>query len=204
MIKRNKTHTSIRGKPTHKKKSAIAVSAVLLVTLLLTLYFIQNINNSAAGNTVHSNVINGLQLSMTLNANTRVFKQGSEIYVTVTLTNTGHKALTVFSNNAFNNSYLYNAYLGFDVRNSENDSVWTETGTGNYNGTVTLDPQKSVNDTFNWNTGSYRSTPQASTGVYQLAGFYETDTNLIATSRLQTAPLNITIVEASSPTPLQN
>ena len=70
-------------------------------------------------------------------------------------------------------------------------------GTGNYNGAVTLDPQKSVNDTFNWNTGSYRSTPQASTGVYQLVGFYETDNNLIATSRLQTVPINITIVKGS-------
>jgi Flp pilus assembly protein TadG len=180
----------------HKKKLAVLAFAVILVTLLVSLYFF-NIYGTP-GNTVKSSVENdGLQVSLTLNSKTTTYKQGAEIYVTVTLTNTGHKALTVFSNNAFNNSYLYDAYLGFDVRNSENDSVWTETGTGNYNGTVTLDPQKSVNDTFNWNTGSYRSTPQASTGVYQLAGFYETDNNLIATSRLQTAPLNISIVKGS-------
>ena len=182
----------------HKKKLVIVAFAVMLVILLLSLYYFQNIYHNTTGNTVKSSGNNdGLQVSLTLNSKTTTYKQGAEIYVTVTLTNTGHKALTVFSNNAFNNSYLYNAYLGFDVRNSENDSVWTEVGTGNYNGAVTLDPQKSVNDTFNWNTGSYRSTPQASTGVYQIAGFYETDNNLIATSRFQTAPLNITIVQGS-------
>jgi hypothetical protein len=181
----------------HKKKLAIVAFAVMLIILLLSLYYFQNIYHNTAGNTVQSSVNNdGLQVSLTLNSKTTTYKQGAEIYVTVTLTNTGHKALTIFSNNAFNNSYLYNAYLGFDVRNSENVSVWGE-GTGNYNGAVTLDPQKSVNDTFNWNTGSYRSTPQASTGVYQLAGFYETDNNLIATSRLQTVPINITIVKGS-------
>ncbi len=180
----------------YKKKLAVMAFAVILATLLASLYFF-NIYGTAV-NTVKSSVNNdGLQVFLTLNSESTTYKQGAEIYVTVTLTNTGHKALTVFSNNAFNNSYLCDAYLGFDVRNSENDSVWTEDGTGNYNGAVTLDPQKSVNDTFNWNTGSYRSTPQASTGVYQLAGFYETDNNLIATSRLQTVPINIIIVNGS-------
>ncbi len=177
----------------YKKKSVIVAFAVILAILLVTLYFVQNIYFSSAGSTAQSGVMDGLQVSLTLNSKTTTYKQGAEIYVTVTLTNTCHKVLTVFSHNAFNNSYLYNAYLGFDVRNSENDSVWTEDGTGNHNGAVTLHPQKSVNDTFNWNTGSYLSTPQASTGVYQLVGFYETDNNLIATSRLQTVPLNITI-----------
>jgi hypothetical protein len=60
---------------------------------------------------------------------------------------------------------------------------------------VTLATQKSVNDTFNWNTGPYRYTPQMSTGVYQLVGFFVTENNF--TSRFQTAPLNITIVNGS-------
>ncbi len=175
----------------NKKKLVIVAFAVILVTLFLSLYFYYG----TFGITAQSGVNDGLQVSLTLNSKTTTYKQGSEIYVTVALTNTGHKDLTVFSDNSFNNSYIYNAYLGFDVRNSENVSIWTEFGSGNYNGNVTLAPQKSVNDTFNWNTGSYRSTPQASTGVYQLTGFYETDNNLTITSRLQTAPINITIIK---------
>jgi hypothetical protein len=138
----------------HKKKLVIAV-AVMIVILLLSLYYFQNIYHDTAGNTAKSSINNDLQLSMTLDANTRIFKQGSEIYVTVALTNIGHKALNV----SFDNSYL-----GFDVRNSENVSLWTEEGTGQgqFAGTVTLTPQRSVNDTFNWNTGYYRSMPQAS------------------------------------------
>ena len=102
----------------YKKKLAVVAFAVILATLLAFSYFF-NIYGTAV-NTTKSSVNNdGLQVSLTLNSKTTTYKQGAEIYVTVTLTNTGHKALTVFSNNSFNNSYLYNAYLGFDVRNSE-------------------------------------------------------------------------------------
>jgi hypothetical protein len=175
----------------NKKKLVIVAFAVILVTLFLSLYFYYG----TAGITAQSSVNDGLQVSLSLNSKTTTYKQGSEIYVTVTLTNIGHKDLTIFSDNSFNNSYLYNAFLGFDVRNSENVSVWTESGTGNYSGVVTLAPQKNVNETFNWNTGPYRSMPSAATGVYHFIGFYETDNNLTLTSRFQTAPINITIIK---------
>jgi len=169
----------------HKKKLVIVAFAVMLVILLLSLYYIQNIYHNTAGNTVQGKVNNDLQLSMTLNANSRTFKQGSEIFVTVTLTNIGHKALNV--------TFDANSYLGFDVRNSENVSVWTEEE-GNTT-VVTLAPQRSVNDTFNWYTGNYRYATQAPLGVYQLVGFFVAENNF--TNRFQTAPVNITIVQGS-------
>jgi uncharacterized membrane protein len=101
-----------------KKKLVITTLAVILVTMFITLYFFENFYHNTAGNNAQSVVNNNLQVSLTLNANTRTYKQGSEIYVTVALTNIGHKTLNV--------SLDSNSYLGFDVRNSENVSVWTE------------------------------------------------------------------------------
>ena len=76
----------------HKKKLVIVAFAVMLVILLLSLYYFQNIYDNTSGNTVQSSVNNdGLQVSLTLNSKTTTYKQGAEIYVTVTLTNTGHE-----------------------------------------------------------------------------------------------------------------
>jgi len=166
-----------------EKKLVIVASAVILVTLIS--FFCDNFYYSTAGNTVQSSVENGLQVFLTLDPDTTTYKQGAEVFATVTLTNIGHKALNVSFDPA-------NTYLGLDVRNSENVSVWTE---GGNSGVLTVAPQRSVNDAFNWNTGSYYSMPQASIGVYQLFGFLVTDNNF--TSRFQTAPLNIAIVEGS-------
>jgi hypothetical protein len=113
--------------------------------------------------------------------------------VTVALTNVGHQALNI----SFDDSYLC-----FEVRNSENVSIWIEESPVKSAGTVTLAPQRSVNDTLAWNTGSYRYTPAAPIGVYQFIGFLVrglTEPN--STRSFQTAPLNVTIVKGSSPTP---
>ena len=174
----------------HKKELTVIAFAVILVTMLLTLYFVQNVNYTNAGNTTKSSVNNGLQLSLTLNAKTTTYEQGAEIYVTVALTNMGNKALNL----SFNNSYLC-----FDVRNSGNVSVYGEESPVQPNGTLTLAPQRSVSDILNWNTGPYRYTPSASTGVYQIVGYFATDFN--STRYFQTVPLNITIINSSTPTP---
>jgi hypothetical protein len=173
----------------HKKELTIITFALILVTLLLSIYFMQNIYHDGAKSTTRSSVINGLQLSLTLDAKTTTYKQGQVINVTVALTNVGQKAMNV----SFNNSYL-----GFEVRNSENVTVWEEESPLQPTGTLILAPQKSVNDVLIWNTGSYRNQPQASIGVYQFVGFLVigfTEPN--STRSFQTAPLNITITKLS-------
>jgi hypothetical protein len=172
-----------------KKELAIIAFAVILITVLLTVYFIQNINNNT-DSTTHSSVINGIQLSLTLDAKTTTYKQGEVINVTVTLTNIGNKAL---------NLSFINSYLCFDVRNSENISVYGEESPVQPNGTLTLAPQRSVSDILNWNTGPYRYGSPASIGVYQIVGYFSTDFN--STRYFQTEPLNITITNGSTPTP---
>jgi hypothetical protein len=172
-----------------KKESVILVSAVLLVTLLITLYFIQNTDFSTDGSIAHSSVINGFQLSLTLGAKTTTYRQGVGINVTLALTNVSHQALNV----SFDASY---PYLSFDVRDYNNSLVFSADDYGKFTGNITLAPDRSINDTFNWDTG-YRNmvTPF---GEYQIVGFFVTEPN--GTSGFQTAPLNITVVETPSPT----
>ena len=178
------------GNTLRKRGLAIIVFAVILVTLLLTVYFFQNINSNNANITPHSSVINGLQLSLTLDAKTTTYKQGEVINATVSLTNIGNKALNL----SFSNSYLC-----FDVRNSENISVYGEDSPIQPNGTLTLTQQKSVSDVLSWNTGPYRYGSPASVGGYQIVGYFSTDFN--STRYFQTEPLNITITNGSTPSP---
>lgn len=167
----------------HKKETVIVVSAVLLVTLLLALYFIQNISFRT-----DSSVINGLQLSLTLGAKTTTYKQGANINMTLALTNVSHEALNV--------SFDTPNSLSIDVRDVNNSLVFAEDDGGKFTGNMTLAPDRSIKETFNWPTG-YRSFVPV--GEYQIVGFFGPEFN--TTSGFQTAPLNITIVEAPSPTP---
>jgi hypothetical protein len=173
----------------HKKQLTIIAFAVILITVLLTVYLVQNINYNANSST-QSGAINGLKLSLTLDSKTATYKQGQAINVTVALTNISNKALNL----SFSNSYLC-----FDVRNSENISVYGQDSPIQPNGILTLAPQRSVSDILNWNTGPYRYGSPASIGVYQIVGYFSTDFN--STRYFQTAPLNITITNGSTPTP---
>ena len=175
----------------HKKETVIVVSAVLLVTLLLTLYLVQNIYYNTAAPTVHSSTINGLQLSLTLDAKTTTYKQGANINMTLALTNVSHQSLNVSFNTP--NS------LSFDVRDVNNSLVFTEDDGGKFTGNITLATDGSIKDTFNWPTGYRTLVP---VGEYQIVGFFGAEFNNTGSFHsFQTAPLNITIVEASSPTP---
>ena len=172
----------------HKKESVIVVSAVLLVTLLLTLYVIQNILNNTAAPAVKNNAINGLQLSLTLGAKTTTFKQGADINMTLALTNV--------SNQPLNFSFDTPNSLSIDVRDFNNSLVFSEDNGGKFTGNITLAPDRSIEEPFNWATGYRGFVP---VGEYHLVGFFGPEFN--STSGLQTAPLNIAIVEAPSPTP---
>ena len=71
----------------YKKKLAVVAFAVILATLLVSLYFFLIFMVRGTVNTTKSSVNNdGLQVSLTLNSKTTTYKQGAEIYVTVTLT----------------------------------------------------------------------------------------------------------------------
>ena len=110
--------------------------------------------------------------------------------MTLALTNVSHQALNV----SFDASY---PYLSFDVRDNNNSLVLSADDYGKFRN-ITLAPGRSINDTFYWDTG-YRNmvTP---VGEYQIVGFFVTEPN--STSGFQTAPLNITIVKGSQPTPI--
>ena len=150
----------------HKKESVIVVSAVLLVTLLLTLYFIQNIYYSTAGSIVHSSVINGLQLSLTLGAKTTTYRQGADINMTLALINVSHQALNV----SFDTP---NPYFSFDIHDYKNSLVFSANDYGKFTGNITLAPERSINETFYWDT-AYRNN-QVPVGEYQIVGFFVTE-----------------------------
>ena len=171
----------------HKKETVIVVSAVLLVTLLLTLYLVQNIYYNNAAPAVHSSTINGLQLSLTLDAKTTTNKQGANINMTLALTNVSHQTLNV--------SFDTPNSLSFEVRDANSSLVFTEDDGGKFTGNITLPLDKSIKDTLNWATGYRTYVP---VGEYKIVGFFGPEFN--NASSFQTAPLNITIVEAPSPT----
>ncbi len=171
----------------HKKETAIVVSAVLLATLLLTFYLVQNIYCNTAPS-VHSSTINGLQLSLTLGAKTATYRQGADINMTLALTNVSHQALNV--------SFDTPNSLSLDIRDINNSLVFSEDDGGKFTGNITFAPDRSVKETFNWATDYRNLVP---VGEYQIVGFFSPEFNY--TSGFQTTPLNITIVEAPSPTP---
>ena len=168
----------------HKRKLIIVAFAALLVIVLLTIYFIQNTYSSPS---THSNVINGLQLSLTLGAKTTTYKQGQTLNVTLALTNVGHQSINV----SFD---IPNPYFSFDVRDNKNNLVFTAEDSGEFNGTMTFGPERSIIETFYWDT-AYRNN-QVPVGVYQIVGFLVTENN--GTSGFQTPPLNIIIVKGVS------
>jgi hypothetical protein len=159
---------------------------VLLVTLLLTLYLVQNIYYAAPA--VHSSTINGLQLSLTLGAKTTTYRQGASINMTLALTNVSHQTL--------NASFDTPNSLSIDVRDVNNSLVFSEDDGGKFTGKLTFAPDRSIGEPFIWDTGYRTYVP---VGEYQIVGFFGPEFNY--TSGFQTAPLNITIVKGSSPTP---
>jgi hypothetical protein len=161
---------------------------LILVTLTLTLYLVQNTYYNTAAPTVLSDTINGFQLSLTLDAKTTTYKQGETVNVTLALTNVSHQALNV--------SFVTPNSLSLDVRDVNNSLVFTEDDGGNFIGNITFTPDGSIKENFNWATGYRTLVP---IGEYQIVGFFGPEFN--STSVFQIAPLKITIIEAPSPTP---
>ncbi len=171
----------------YRKKIVVVAFAVLLIAVLFALYFVPSIYHNNASS-VYSATVNGLQLSLTLDAKTATYKQGANINMTLALTNVSHQALN-FSFDTPNS-------LSIDIRDVNNSLVFTEDDGGKFTGNMTLASDQSIKETFNWATGYRTYIP---VGEYQIVGFFGLEFN--STHTLQTAPLNITIVENPSPTP---
>jgi hypothetical protein len=158
---------------------------VLVVTLLLALYFIEDFYYSTTG-TAQSSVNNGLRLFLSLAPKTTTFAQGQAINVTLALTNINNEALNL-------SSITPQRYLSFEVRDNSSNLVFTSEDSGQLTDNLTLASGKSVSEIFYWDT-SYRY--PIATGVYQIVGFFGAESN--STSGLHTTPLYVTIVSASS------
>ena len=158
---------------------------MLVVTLLLTLYFIQGFYYSTTDSAL-SSVNIGLQLSLSLSPKSSTFVQGQAINVTLALTNINSKALNL-------SSIAPHPYLSFEVRDNSSKLVFTSEDTGQFTENVTLASERSISETFRWDT-SYRY--PITTGIYQIVGFFGAESN--STSGLHTTPLYVTIVSASS------
>jgi hypothetical protein len=170
-----------------RTKLVIVASAVLLVIVLLSVYFVQNIYSNN-GKTAYSTVINGLQLSVTVNETTH--RQGDNIYATLTLTNVNNK-------NVSTDFIDSGAYFELFVYNSENKfEAAKEDSGGLFKTPIMLSPNSSINKTFNWLTDAPYYYPKE--GTYQFVG-------LIAESSghsiFKTAPIYITLSKELTTTP---
>jgi hypothetical protein len=174
----------------YRKKLTIMALIVLVVTLLLALYFIEDFYCSTTG-TAQSSVNNGLRLFLSLAPKTTSFTQEQAINVTLALTNVNNEALNL-------SSIAPQPYLSFEVRDNSSNLVFTSEDSGQLTDNVTLASGKSVSKIFYWDTSYHYP---IATGVYQIVGFFGTESN--STSVLHTTPLYVTIVSAS-PTKASN
>jgi hypothetical protein len=167
-----------------RTKLIIVTSAVLLVIVLLSVYFVQNIysNNDK---TAYSNIVNGLRLSITVNETTH--RQGDNIYATLRLTNIGNQ-------NVSTRFIDTDAIFEFDVH-SQNHIESGSSETSQFRLPTTLAPNGSINKTINWLTDAPYYYPPA--GKYQFVGQI---TNSNHQTVFRTAPLKITLTTVTTPT----
>jgi hypothetical protein len=169
-----------------RTKLVIVISLILLLTLLTSVYFL-NIYSSN-GKTAYSTVTGGLQLSITVNETSHI--QGENIYATLILTNVENKNVST----AFIDS---GAYFELNVYNSKNKLEAAQMASGGlFKNTITLAPNSSINDTFNWLTDAPYYNPQE--GAYQFVGLI---TGSNHQTIFRTAPLDITLIKELTPTP---
>jgi hypothetical protein len=170
----------------HRNKIIVA-SAVLLVILLMTFYFVQN-NYSNTGRTVYSSVVNGLQLSLTLGAKAPTYIQGQVVNVTLALTN--------ISDQALNLSFISpDAYFDFSVYDNKGNFLIGQSDEGRFRMPIILTPGQSIKETFQWSSTGHRGW-EISDGVYQFVGIVGelNVTEITGKDVFRTAPLNITVV----------
>lgn len=169
-----------------RTKIVIVASSALLVIVLVSVYFVQNLYSNN-GKTVYSSVINGLQLSLTINETTH--RQGENIYVTLLLTNVDNKNVST----AFIDR---DASFELNIYDSKNEFEAAKID-GGFNKPITLAPKSSIAKTFNWLTDApYYHPPE---GVYHFVGLIKEDADDYTV--LGTAPLHVTLIKELVTTP---
>ncbi len=172
------------------RKLIVVLSTIFLVIILsFALYFVQNnyFSSSSADKTVAlSNVDQGLQLSVTLQANKTRFAQGEVVNMTFTLTNISNQTVNVINLNNF-------SFFNFYIYDNRNNLVGARNigAAGIQNITIHLAPKENYAENIQWRQGGFWDTnpPQLPIGLYHLNGFVDDN----ATYNLRTEPLNITI-----------
>ena len=174
----------------------IPLTILIIVALILTLQYaslLQNNNPSNTNSTVaRSEVDDGIQLSITLDANKTAFERGEKINVTFALTNTSNETKEFVLIDA------YPRIFNFYVFNSTNNDVFAYE-LGAYpaiNDTIPLGPKESYKDTFTWSQNRFWhiQPQQVPPGAYYIVGFVNNHNQ-----RTQmTEHLNVTITKEMS------
>jgi hypothetical protein len=166
----------------------VIVTISVLVIVIMSVYFVQNFLYPNNGKTAYSTVINGLQLSVTVNETAH--RQGDNIYATLMLTNVNNQNVST----AFIDQ---DAHFELDVYDSKNHfETATEESGGRFKTSITLTPNSNITYTMNWLTDApYYNPPE---GVYQFVGLIAKPNGQ---SVFRTAPLNITLTKDLTTTP---
>jgi|WetSurMetagenome_2_1015567.scaffolds.fasta_scaffold191880_2 hypothetical protein len=165
-------------------KLVIVAMSALLVIVLMSVYFVQNIYSNNDKN-VYSSVCNGLQVCLTVNETTH--RQGENIYVTLTLTNVNNQNVST--------AFIRGEHFELNIYDSKNELEAAKISGEGFK-PITLAPKSSITETFNWLTDApYYYPPE---GVYQFVGLIA-DPN--GQSVFRTAPLKITLIKELTTTP---
>jgi hypothetical protein len=174
-----------------KRLLVIPLTILIIVALILTLQYaslLQNNNPSTTNSTVaRSEVDNGIQLSISLDANKTAFERGEQINITFALTNVSNET------KEFTLTEAYPRIFNFYVFNITNDDVFAYE-LGAYpaiNNTILLAPNESYKDAFTWSQNRfwYIQPLQVPPGAYYIVGFVNNHNQ----RTLMTEHLNITI-----------
>jgi hypothetical protein len=173
-------------------KRNLAIALALIIAVLISIAYVTLTSNLLQSNTLNSStaassgVKDGLQLSITLEANKTRYELGEELGITFAVTNVSNQTIAFINQNN-------NSSFNFQVYNSTGDPVywWFLGAHPVFNASITLAPNENYNETFSWNQISdlTRGFPQVPAGNYYIIG--ETGDNPPYT--LQTDRLNITI-----------
>lgn len=162
----------------------IALTAILTFSILFAFFFIQGYFSASSNITVaSSSVENGLQLSMTLDANKTSFQQSEQIKLTLALTNLSNQSTTITDVNGV-------SIFNFGVYDRNNNWIYSYE-IGAYpiiNKTIIIPPNANYIETFTWGQGGipYVHPFQEPVGTYYIIGNTNDNTSLpyLATQRL--------------------
>jgi hypothetical protein len=172
----------------------IATFVIILIVSVTSAWIIYSSKltkeKPASNLTAISGVSNGLQLSITLEANKTKYAKGEEVPLILAVTNVSNQTLNFTDVNG-------NTNFDFEVYNSKNTLIY-QWQFGAYplnNFTATLAPNENYNRTLVWSQDSILPSisNQVPSGSYHIIGDIGQNIHNSAPWRLQTAPLNITI-----------